>query len=98
MVRKTKIKDIRRGMKDLKITATVISKVFDMKSTHIEHATALISDGTAEIPLNLWRGQTVQVNEGDKIKLNDAFAKTRKGKLELSTWEERLQIEPRNQI
>lgn len=51
---------------------------------------ALVTDGSAMIPLNLWRDQVTQVNVGDKIVLRHAFARKRRGVLELSTWEPKI--------
>ena len=81
----TDIKNIRNGMKNLVIKAKVMGKEIDADSSKPLFK-ALISDGTGEIILNLWRNQIEQVKVGDTIVVKDGFVKLWKGQLELNTW------------
>ena len=88
----TKISEVRKGMTGLKVRARVVRKWDDKLSMYRPHAMALLDDGSGQIRLNLWRGQVAQVEVGDILSLKDAFARGRKGTVELSTWEEELEV------
>lgn len=79
-------------MQGLKVSARVVRKWGDTLSEYRPHALAMLDDGTGQIRLNLWRGQVGQVEVGDMVSLKDAFARGRKGVVELSTWEEPLAV------
>lgn len=87
-----KIKDIKKKIEGIEVTATVLKKWSTQRSQWREHASAMISDGTGEMRLNLWNDQVKQVEIGDRIKLKSAFAASHKGVMELSTWEEKIQV------
>jgi ssDNA-binding replication factor A large subunit len=90
---KVKLKDVKRGMKDIEVTAVVTKKWEDQRSRYTRHALAMLSDKTGEVRLNLWRSQIDQVDVGDTVRLKAAFARIHKGlALELSTWEEELTV------
>jgi ssDNA-binding replication factor A large subunit len=82
----TKIKDLRPGMRHVEVEGKVIRKEIVARSPKLL-AKAIISDGTGEITLNLWREQVNQADIGDTIRVFNGFVRTWGGKPELSTWE-----------
>jgi replication factor A1 len=85
---KMKIKDIEPGMSNITITARVtsVSKPRRVSTKYGETmvAQATIADETGEIILNLWRNQIDMVKPGDIIKIENAYSKEYKGRIELN--------------
>lgn len=80
-----KIKDLKPGMKNIVLKASVKSKEIVVASSK-PLARALVADDTGELILNLWRDQIGQVSIGDNIIVKEGFARMWKGKMELNTW------------
>jgi ssDNA-binding replication factor A large subunit len=96
MSSRVKITDIRTGMKDIDVAGKVTKVERTQRSLWREHALAWLNDGSGEIRLNLWRDQIEQVHIGDVVHLRAAFARKYKGMvLELSTWEDQIEISKR---
>ena len=94
---KVSVKEIKTGMQDIDLTATVTAKWTTQRSLWRPHALAMLADETGEIRLNLWRDQIEQVDVGDRVHLKEAFARRYKGAvLELSTWEEKIEVKKRS--
>lgn len=83
-----KIRDVKPGMSNISLTARVLSisepRRVETKYGEAMVASAIIADETGEIVLNLWRNQISLVKPGYLIRVENAFAKEYKGKLELS--------------
>ena len=79
-------------MDNLEVVGKVISKAMSPRSPSTPHALALLQDETGSIRLSLWGRQIEQVNQGDVIRLKRAFARWYRGKLELATWEENIEV------
>jgi hypothetical protein len=89
---RTNLKNVMPGQTGLVVEATVVNKRSSIRHSWREHAVATITDGSATLPLNLWREQVSQVSVGDTIRLREAFAQTRGGGVILSTWEDPIEI------
>lgn len=57
-----------------------------LRTRRLEKAT--LEDETASIILNLWGPQTNQCQEGDLVKVIDAFVRSHGGVMELNTWKD----------
>jgi Single-stranded DNA-binding replication protein A (RPA), large (70 kD) subunit and related ssDNA-binding proteins len=83
-----KIKDIRPGMDGITITARVVSvskpKKVPTRYGEALVAQAIIADETGSAVLNLWRGQVKLLKPGDIIRIENAFAKEFRGRVELN--------------
>jgi hypothetical protein len=90
--KQTRLGDIKAGDMDLGVQAVVLTKQLDNRSRWRRHAIAMISDKSGTSALNLWRDQINQVSVGDTIRLKMAFARRMRGRLELSTWEESIEV------
>lgn len=83
-----KIRDIRDGMSNIEVVATVVEKDLPRRintkfgSKLIGHA--ILQDDTGTIELVLWGRQTKEFQKGDKIKIEGAFARTFKDRLQLN--------------
>ncbi len=83
-----KISDIRDGMNNIELVATVSEKdtprriktKFGMKL--IGHA--ILEDETGSIEIVLWGRQTKMLEKGDKVKIKGAFAKKFRDVLQLN--------------
>lgn len=82
------IKDIKPGMSNITLTVYVVSVGRPRKvSTKYGEATvaqAVVEDETGTITLNLWRDQVSLVKPGDVIRIENAYTKEFRGKIELS--------------
>jgi len=82
------IKDIKPGMSNITLTVHVVSVGKSRKvSTKYGEATvaqAVVEDETGTITLNLWRDQVNLVKPGDVIRIENAYTKEFRGKIELS--------------
>lgn len=81
-----KIRDLKPHMENITIVALVLSKSPATEINMKKHAQAIVGDDTGQIKLNLWRDQVSQVEEGDLIKIPNAFVHVRMGEKQLSTW------------
>ena len=83
-----KIKDLKPGMDGVTITARVVSVSEPRKvSTRYGEALvaqAVIEDETGSAVLNLWRDQVKLVKPGDVIRVENAFTKEFRGRIELN--------------
>jgi replication factor A1 len=83
-----KIKDVKPGMNGVNLTVRVVSvsgpRKVSTKYGEAFVAQAVVEDETGTIVLNLWRDQVNLVKPGDLIKIENAFAKEFRGKIELS--------------
>jgi ssDNA-binding replication factor A large subunit len=82
-----KIEDIKPGAKNLTVIGKILSKEPVPLSTK-RLVKAVLADETGSIILNLWGPQADACEVGDLVKIVEAYAKTRGGKLELNTWKE----------
>ena len=83
-----KIKDVRPGMENITLTVRVVSvsKPRRVMTRYGEAlvASAVVTDETGEIILNLWRGQVNIVKPGYFIRIENAFARQFKDRIELN--------------
>lgn len=90
---KVKIKDIKKIIGNgYEIKGTITRKEKTQRSMWREHALSTLEDDTGSILLNLWKDQVNQVSVGDTVYLKNAFTQRRKGVVELSTWEEKIEV------
>ena len=85
-----KICDIKEGDNDVNIEAEVTEKSYarEVRSRYgrvLMVADATLKDETGKITLTLWNEQVKQVMVGDKIKIENGYAKSYKNILQLST-------------
>jgi hypothetical protein len=82
-----RIRDVKHGKDGLLVQGRVTYKgPLDGRSQWTPHALARIADDTGEILVNLWREQIEQVQVGDEVSLQNAFARNFRGKLVLSMY------------
>jgi len=83
-----KIIEIKSGQGGINIEADVINKTeireFNKFGKPLKVATAIIRDESGEAQLSLWNQETDKINQGDRIKLTNGFAKDYQGKLQLT--------------
>lgn len=83
-----KIKDLKAGMEGLTVIGTIENigdeQMIQTRFGRVRLAKATIRDETGSITLNLWRDQIDMVNVGDTVKLEGAFVKEFKGRVELN--------------
>ncbi len=83
-----KVRDIRPGMENITITVRVDSvsnpRKVNTRYGEADVATAVVSDDTGEIVLNLWRDQIRMVKPGYTIRIVNAFARTYNDRIELN--------------
>jgi replication factor A1 len=89
-VHKVKISDIKEGDSEINIEAEVTEKSYarEVRSKYgrvLMVADATLKDETGKITLTLWNEQVKQVMVGDKIKIENGYAKSYKNILQLST-------------
>lgn len=83
--------DIKAGDSGINIEAEVIEKSYarEVRSKFgyrpLMVADATIKDETGKITLTLWNEQVSQVMVGDKVKIEDGYAKSFRDVLQLST-------------
>jgi replication factor A1 len=87
---KVKICDIKDGDSEINVEAEVMEKSYarEVRSKYgrvLMVADATLKDETGKITLTLWNEQVKQVMVGDKIKIENGYAKTYKNILQLST-------------
>jgi replication factor A1 len=86
-----KIIDIKEGDKEINIEAEVTEKSYarEVRSKFghraLRVADATLKDETGIITLTLWNEQISQVMVGDKVKIENGYAKSFKNVLQLST-------------
>ncbi|RLG60429.1 DNA-binding protein [Candidatus Geothermarchaeota archaeon] len=84
------IKDLKVGMRRVNIEATVesISATREVQSRYTGRvhkvATAVIFDESGKIDLVLWNEQIGMISPGDKIKIENGYVSTFRGKKQLS--------------
>ena len=85
------IKDLRNGMKRVSVEAKVVEKnpsrqvMSRYKDETYTVADAVIADETASIKLTLWNDQIDQVKVGEKIVIENGWAKEYRGEIQVST-------------
>jgi replication factor A1 len=90
-VSRVNICDIKAGDSEINIEAEVIEKSYarEVRSKFgyrpLMVADATIKDETGKITLTLWNEQVSQVMVGDKIKIENGYAKSFRDVLQLST-------------
>ena len=85
-----KISDIKDGDNEINVEGKVTEKTYarEVRSKYgrvLMVADATLKDETGKIVLTLWNEQVKQVMVGDKIKIENGYAKTYKNILQLST-------------
>ena len=85
-----KISDIKDGDNEINVEGKVTEKTYarEVRSKYgrvLMVADATLKDETGKITLTLWNEQVKQVMVGDKIKIENGYAKTYKNILQLST-------------
>lgn len=90
-VNRLNICDIKEGDNEINIEAEVIEKSYarEVRSKFgyrpLIVADATLKDETGKITLTLWNEQVSQVMVGDKIKIENGYAKSFRNVLQLST-------------
>ena len=85
-----KISDIKSGDNEINIEAEVTEKSY-AREVHSRYgrilmvADATLKDDSGKITLTLWNEQVRQVSVGDKIKIENGYAKSFRDVLQLST-------------
>jgi replication factor A1 len=78
-------------MRKVDVEANVIQKseTREVRSRYTNEtfrvADATIEDETGTITLTLWNEQTEQVNEGDRVKIENGYIKSFRGELQLNS-------------
>ena len=85
-----KISDIKDGDNEINVEGEITEKTYarEVRSRYgrvLMVADATLKDETGKITLTLWNEQVKQVMVGDKIKIENGYAKTYKNILQLST-------------
>jgi replication factor A1 len=85
-----KISDIKDGDSEINIEAEVTEKSYarEVRSRYgrvLMVADATLKDETGIITLTLWNEQVMQVNVGNRIKIENGYAKSFRNVLQLST-------------
>lgn len=84
------IKDLKNGMKQVNVEAKVLEKTATRevmsryKNEKYQVATVVISDETGTIKLTLWNEQIDQVNEGDKVTVENGYVTSFRGEIQLN--------------
>mgnify|MGYP000312399945 FL=1 len=83
-----KVKDVKPGMNGINLVVRVVSvskprKVMTRCGEAVV-ASALVTDETGEITLTLWRSQVNVVKPGYMLRIEEAFTKKFRDKLELN--------------
>jgi replication factor A1 len=89
-VYKVKISDIKDGDNEINIEAEVMEKSYarEVRSKYgriLMVADATLKDETGKITLTLWNEQVRQVMVGNKVKIENGYAKSFRNVLQLST-------------
>jgi replication factor A1 len=86
-----KINELRDGMRRVDIEAKVIQKseTREVRSRYTNEtyrvADATIEDETGTVTLTLWNDQIDQVNEGDRVRIENGYMKSFRGELQLNS-------------
>ena len=83
-----KIREVRLGMRNLTLTGRV-KEIEQPKEVMTRYgmarvAAAVLADDTGTIRLNLWRDQIARVRTGDVVTVENAFATSFSGHIELN--------------
>jgi ssDNA-binding replication factor A large subunit len=89
-VYKVKISEIKEGDSEINVEGEITEKTYarEVRSKYgrvLMVADATLKDETGKIVLTLWNEQVKQVMVGDKIKIENGYAKSYKNILQLST-------------
>jgi ssDNA-binding replication factor A large subunit len=89
-VHKVKISDIKDGDNEINVEGEVTEKSYarEVRSRYgrvLMVADATLKDETGRITLTLWNEQVKQVMVGDKVKIENGYAKSFRNVLQLST-------------
>jgi len=83
-----KIAEIKPGMDGINIVGRVVQvgqrRIVETRFGKASVATAILEDESGRVLLNLWRHQIDLVKEGDVIRVENAFTRVYKGKIELN--------------
>jgi replication factor A1 len=83
-----KISELEVNQKNVNVEAEVLEvspiREFTKFGNPGKVASALITDGTAQIQLTLWNEQTGMVKKGDKVKISNAYVKEWRGEKQLN--------------
>jgi len=83
------ISDLKPNASFDSITGEIASKEEPREFTNFRGSgrvsTAVVKDESGEVKLTLWNEQVDQVNEGDKITVENGWAKEYRGELQVST-------------
>lgn len=83
-----KVRDVKPGMEGITLTVRVVSvggpRRVPTRYGEALVAQAVVADETGSAVLNLWRDQVGLVKPGDLIKVENAFAKEFRGRVELN--------------
>ena len=86
-----KISDIKEGDSEINVEGEIVEKSYarEVRSKYGYHplivADATLKDESGKITLTLWNEQVSQVMVGDKIKIENGYAKSFRDVLQLST-------------
>jgi len=86
---KTRIRDMRLGLKSVSFEAVVVKKsgvraVTSRDGIPLLVCSVTLSDGTGEIPLSIWNNQIGTISEGDRVEVHDARVRSFRGQIQLS--------------
>ena len=84
-----KVSELKPGMRRVDITAKIqeISPAREVTTRRGEQsrvATAVVSDDSGTVKLNLWNEQIDQVNVGDNIKIDNGYITSFKSEIQLN--------------
>jgi len=85
-----KINELRDGMKRIEVEAEVVEKgnprqvMSRYKDEAYTVADAVVQDETGTVKLTLWNEQIDQINQGDKIKVENGYITSFRGEIQLN--------------
>jgi replication factor A1 len=83
-----KISEIKPGMRNLEVSGRITSvgevRTVETRFGRARVAQALLEDDSGRIILNLWRDQVDAVRAGDLVRVENAFTRTFRERIELN--------------
>jgi len=78
-------------MENIEVEGTILN-MREHENFKKKHFRAVLEDETGRIGLDLWRGQTSQVKNGDRVIVRNGFVRYRHNGRMLNTWDETIEI------
>lgn len=85
-----KINELKNGMKEVDVEGRILEKTATRevmsryKNEAYRVANVVLADDTGQIKLTLWNEQIIQVNENDKIKIENGYVTSFRGETQLN--------------